>query len=138
MRSELEFAACFAEVWSRPTPERLLELLHPEVVLHQPHLAPIRGTAAARAEFERLFQWLPELYGAVERSCGRDGYLFIEWQMHFPIAGRRVTIPAVDRFRLADGLGIERVVFFDQLPLIAAVLRYPRAWPGYLRYRYGR
>jgi hypothetical protein len=134
---EQTFARRFADAWKRPTPEKLIELLHPDVLLYQPHLPPIRGREAAKAEFERLFRWLPGLHGEVERSCGADGVVFIEWEMRFPIGREPVRIPAVDRFLLRDGLGIEREVYFDQQPLYLALLARPDAWAGFLRYRFG-
>lgn len=133
---ELEFAERFAAGWAAPTAERLAALLCEDVVLCQPHLPPLRGKEAALAEFRRLFTWLPGLHGQVHRARGADGVVFIEWTMRFPI-GRGVAIDAVDRFLLRDGLGAERTVYLDQLPLIAGVLRAPRAWSGYLRYRFG-
>ncbi len=132
------FARAFAEAWRNPTPEALVALLHPDVVLLQPHRSPIRGRAAALADFRRLFTWLRGLHGVVERSSGDDRIVFIEWQMVLPIGHDTVSIPAVDRFRLEGGLGIERAVYFDQLALVRALLRHPRLLPGYLRYRVGR
>ena len=135
-QAELDFARRFAEGWAAPTAERLVTLLADDVVLLQPHLPPIRGRAAARAEFERLFRWLPGMRGVVHRARGDDSVLYIEWTMRLPI-GRGLAIDAVDRFLLRDGLGAERTVYFDQLPLIAGVLRSPSAWAGYARYRFG-
>lgn len=132
------FIAAFADAWTRPTPERLVALLAEDVVLYQPHLPPIRGRAAARAEFRRLFRWLPGLHGEVLRGCGSGELAFIEWRMRTPLGRSVLDIPAVDRFRLRDGLGIERVVYFDQMRMILGVLRHPGAWPGFLRYRFGR
>jgi SnoaL-like domain len=134
---EHEFARRFAEAWSRPSPERLVELLHPDVVLYQPHLPTIRGKAAALEEFRRLFHWLPGLHGEVDRSCGFNGVVFIEWRMKFPI-GSGISIGAVDRFLLKDGLGLERAVYFDQAPLFASTITHPRALAGFLKYRLGR
>jgi len=134
---ERAFADGFAAAWNAPTPERLIALLHDDVVLYQPQLPPIRGRAAALSEFQRLFRWLPALRGDVDRASGADGAVFIEWRMQFPF-GRRVEIAAVDRFLLRDGLGIERIVYFDQLPLMLGLLRHPSAWPRYARYRLGR
>ncbi len=136
--AEAAFAEQFAASWAAPTVERLAALLTDDVVLYQPHLPPLRGKAAARAEFGRLFRWLPGLHGEVHRARGDGGVVYIEWTMRFPLAGRVVHIPAVDRFYLRDGLGAERTVYFDQIPLIAAVLRHPSVWPGYARYRFGR
>jgi hypothetical protein len=134
--AELMFAEQFAAAWAAPTAERLVALLADDVVLRQPHLPPLRGRAAALIEFRRLLRWLPGLHGAVHRARGADGVLFIEWTMRAPL-GAGVGIDAVDRFLLRDGLAVERTVYFDQIPLIAGVLRHPSAWPGYVRYRLG-
>jgi hypothetical protein len=136
--AELTFAEQFAAGWATPTAERLVTLLTDDVVLFQPHLPPLRGKAAALAEFRRLFRWLPRLHGEVHRARGSDGVVYIEWTMRFPFGRAVVDIPAVDRFFLRDGLGAERTVYFDQLPLMAGVLRHPSEWPGYLRYRFAR
>ncbi len=132
------FIAAFTAAWAAPTPERLVALLADDIVLRQPHLPAIRGRAAALAEFRRLFRWLPGLHGEVLRGCRSGDVVFIEWRMRAPLGGALVDIPAVDRFQLRDGLAVERVVYFDQLRLIRAVLRHPGTWPGYVRYRFGR
>jgi SnoaL-like protein len=131
------FVETFEDVWSEPTPEALVELLHPDVVLRPPHRRPIRGKTNALKEFRRLLDWLPGLHGAVERSSVTDDVVFIEWQMQLPVGNRPVSIRAVDRFRLENGLAIERVVYFDQLQLIGALLTHPRLWPGWITYRFG-
>jgi SnoaL-like domain len=135
---EQEFVQRFTKVWKNPSPEELMELLHPDVVLYQPHLPAIRGREAALEEFQRLFRWLPELYGEVKRSSGSNGVVFIEWQMKCPIGKQGVAIRAVDRFILQDGLGIERVAYFNQLPLVASVLTHPQVWSGFWQYRWRR
>ena len=135
MNAELRFAEQFARGWAAPTAEGLVALLAEDVVLYQPHLPPLRGRAAALREFRRLFRGLPSLHGTVHRARGADGVVFIEWTMHFPLGRGVVDIAAVDRFLLRDGLGAERTVYFDQVPLLAGVLRHPSAWPGYVRYR---
>ncbi len=78
---------------------------------------------------------MPGTRGEIDRSCSEGDLVYIEWRLIFPIGKRGVTLPAVDRFLLKDGLGHERRVFFDQMPLILAVLVRPWLWPGFLRYR---
>jgi SnoaL-like domain len=135
---EEEFAERFAEVWKNPSVEQLVALLHPDVTLYQPHLPVMHGRGAARDEFQRLLHWLPGFHGDVERYCGSAGVVFIEWRMVFPIGKKGVSIGAVDRFVLEDGLAIERVVYFNQLPLVITILRHPGVWPGFRKYRFGR
>lgn len=133
---ELEFAARFARAWARPTPESLVALLHEDVRLYQPHHAAIHGKAAAQAEFTRLLGRLPGLHGIVDRAQGADDELFIEWRMILP-GPKPASIGMVDRFLLRDGLALERRVYFDQLALLVTVIRQPRLWTGFLRYRLG-
>jgi ketosteroid isomerase-like protein len=134
---EHAFGLKFAQAWDRPTVDALCALLHERASLYQPHRPPIRGRDAARGEFARLLRWLPGLRGDVELVRGGDGAVFIEWQMEFPI-GRGVSLRAVDRILLRDGLVLERRVYFDPRALMLAVLRAPAQWRGYLRYRFGR
>lgn len=131
------FAEQFAEAWARPTPDGLVALLQPDVVLIQPHLPPIRGRDAALREFRRLLAWLPSFHGEITRWSESGNYVFIEWKMLLPLGHKTLSIPAVDRFLVRDGLGAERVVYFDQLRLMRAVAGNPRLWRGYLKYRFG-
>ena len=135
MNHSNSFADKFSKAWASPTPEALVALLHPEVTLLQPHLPPIHGREAALREFRKLFHWLPGTHGEVDRSCSDGDLVYIEWRLIFPIGKHGVALRAVDRFVLKDGLGYERRVFFDQMPLVLAVLKRPWHWPGFLKYR---
>jgi len=130
------FAEQFAQAWARPTPAGLVALLQTDVRLLQPHRPPIHGREAALVEFHRLLAWLPALHGEVTRWSQSGDTVFIEWRMRLPLGRRTIMIPAVDRFLLRDGLGAERVVYFDTVRLVAAVASHPRLWGGYLRYRF--
>lgn len=134
---ELVFADRFAQAWAAPTADRLVEILHDDVVLYQPHRPPIRGKDAAHAELGRLLRSLPGLHGRVDRVAGADGLVFIEWRMILPDGSRGVSLPAVDRFFVQDGLGRERIVYFDQLALMVKLLRHPRLLARFARYRFG-
>jgi hypothetical protein len=130
------FTEAFAEAWGRPTPGKLVELLHPDVVLYQPHRPPVRGREEAYKEFNRLLAWLPGLHGVVHRSVRQGAIVFIEWQMKLPLGRRVASIGAVDRLRLeTDELAIEREVYFDRMALLRALWSSPARWLGYLSYR---
>jgi hypothetical protein len=133
---EQAFAARFAQAWAAPTPEGLVELLHEDVRLYQPNLAPIHGRQQALAEFRRLLGNVPGLHGVVDRSSGMEGLVFIEWRMILP-AARPASIGMVDRFLIRDGLALERRVYFDPLSLLLAVIARPGLWGGFMRYRFG-
>ena len=132
------FVQAFENAWKAPTPENLVALLAPEVVLYQPNKPPITGRDHAYEEFRRLLEWLPGLYGVVERSSGTDELVFIEWQLKIPAGGKTIALRAVDRFLLKEGLASERSVYFDQAVLIKAVLTNPVLWRGFIRYRFGK
>lgn len=131
------FARAFAEAWSKPTPERLVALLAPDVVLRQPHRPPIHGIEAAQRELGALLRWLPGLHGERFSAEGSTETVFIEWTLVIPVRRGGLRVTAVDRFTLRGALGVERVVFFDPVPLYRAVALRPWRWPGFLRYRFG-
>ena len=75
----------------------------------------------------------------MHRARGADGVVYIEWTMRFPLGGAVVDVSQpIDRFLLARRSWVRNgPCIFDQLPLIAGVLRHPTEWAGYLRYRFG-
>jgi hypothetical protein len=136
--TDTEMARAFEAAWAAPTPDRLVALLHDDVVLLQPQLPPIRGKAAALAEFRRLFRWLPGTRGVVDRTVSAPGIAMIEWRLVFPIGRAGTSIPIVDRLTVRDALIVERAAYFDQTPILLAVGTRPWLLPGFTRYRFGR
>jgi SnoaL-like domain len=128
-----EFVQRFAAFWADPSPEKMLTLLTPNVVLIQPLSAPMHGLDAAQADFRKLFAWLPDLRAAVDAWGVRGDALFIEFRLSATVGGRRVEWPVVDRFVLRGDKASRRVTYFDALPLLLAVLRAPGAWLGWWR-----
>jgi SnoaL-like domain len=131
--SAAAFVARFADAWAAPTPERLSSLLHPEVCLVQPLERKVRGLEEVDAMWGRTFGLMPDLRGEVLRWAERDGFLVIELRLSGTLGKRRVEWITSDHIRLEDGLVKERVAHFDPTPLVAALARTPRAWPGYVR-----
>ena len=128
------FVERFADAWAGPHPDRLLELLHPDVRLVQPMFASTAGRASAESGFFRtLFRFLPDLRLEVVRWSAVGDTVFIEWTASATLGGRPVRWPGVDRFLLADGRATERVAYFDSIPLLVAVLRRPSSWPALWR-----
>jgi hypothetical protein len=64
--------------------------------------------------------------------------VFIEWTGNASLAGRPLRWSGVDRFVLAEGVAVERVAYFDALPLFLAILRRPSTWLSFLRSGVGR
>ena len=71
----------------------------------------------------------------VVRWAARGETLYIELTLSGTLGGRPVSWRVCDRVTLRDGLAIERESYFDPGPLIAAVIRTPRAWAPFLRLR---
>lgn len=123
-----QFVARFADFWKDPSPQRMPELLHPDVVLTQPLAPPMLGIADAQEEFRRIWRWLPDLRATVDRWSGDGSLVFIEFRLHTP-AGRDVLEwPSVDRFVLRDDKAIERTTYFDPLAVLPALGRDPSLW----------
>lgn len=127
--------AGFTRAWAEPAVERFAALLHPQVRLLQPVSPPIDGREAGRAEFARLLRWLPDMRGVVDRSAASGRTALIAWRLTCTLGGRSFAIRMVDRIEVADGLIREREAYYDSVRFVVALLRRPRAWAGYLRYR---
>jgi len=125
----------FTQAWATPAVERFAALLHPEVVLIQPVVTPIRGREAGRAEFSRLLRWLPDIRGTVDRVAVTGDTALVAWRLAFSLGGRPFETRIVDRLVVADGLIREREAYYDSARLVAAIVTRPSAWIGYLRYR---
>ncbi|OBA76956.1 hypothetical protein A5641_19490 [Mycobacterium sp. 1554424.7] len=130
-----EFVTKFAGFWHDPSPQRLPELLHHDVVLVQPLVGRMIGIEAAQAEFKRVWCCLPDLRGHVDRWCGDGDLVFIEFRLHARVGGRIIEWPNVNRLVLHDGKAIERVTYFDPLTILPTLLRHPPIWWRWLRAR---
>jgi hypothetical protein len=125
VRDAARFVEDFASFWRDPSAERTAELLAPEVRLVQPHAPVMNGLEEVQREFGKLFRWLPDLRLTVDRWSGSEEALFIEVRLRATIGGRLIEWPAVDRFFLRGGYAVERVTYFDPLPVFLRVLRHP-------------
>jgi ketosteroid isomerase-like protein len=131
------FVRAFAAMWDRPTVEGFAALMHPEVRLLQPLAPPARGVREACEWFAGTLALLPDIRIAVEHWSGTPDALFIEWTATATFAGKPVRWSAVDRFRLGEGKVLERIAYFDPLPLLGAVLARPSGWLRFVRSRLG-
>jgi hypothetical protein len=127
-----QFVAKFADFWRGPSPQRLPELLHPDAVLVQPLTPRTVGIEAAQAQFHRFFGSLPGLTAEVDHWRGDDAIVFIEFRLRATIGHEVLEWPNVNRLRLCEGKGIERVTYFDPLAFLPTLLRHPSiAWRWY-------
>jgi hypothetical protein len=99
------------------------------VVLVQPLAPRTVGIEAAQAQFQRFCYCLPDLRADVDYSCGDKDVVFIEFRLRANVGGDAIEWPNVNRLRLHDGKGIERVTYFDPLAILPTLLRHPSiAW----------
>jgi ketosteroid isomerase-like protein len=122
------FVARFIDFWQNPSPQRLPEMVHDDVVLFQPLAAPVRGIAAAQEHFDRLWRFLPDLRATVDRWHGGGDLVFIEFRLHTSAGGRLVEWPVVDRIILRDEKVIENMTYFDPLAVLPTIGRRPSLW----------
>lgn len=128
------FVERFAEAWSDPSPERLMALMAPDVVLRTPAMPPVRGLDQVRSMWTALFGALPDLRGDVQRWAATDDGVLIELTLSATVARRVFAWQLVDRVVLSDDGRIrERVSYFDPLPLVVEMLKAPRRWPSFAR-----
>ena len=128
-----EFVERFSAAWADPSPERLLELTHPDVVLIQPGMPRLEGTERARRGWARLFALWPDLRAEVDRWSATGDYVFIDFRLRATVGRRPFEWPAVDRVLLENGLVRERVSYFDPLPLMLESLKRPSKLPATVR-----
>jgi ketosteroid isomerase-like protein len=128
------FVQAFADGWAGPHADRLLDLLDAHVRLVQPIFPPTTGRDAARADFfAPLVRFLPDVRLEVDRWTASGDIVMIEWTGSATLAGRPLRWSGIDRFIISGGRAIERVAYFDAVPLLVAVLRHPSCWPAFLR-----
>lgn len=124
-----EFAQRFAAWWADPDPDRLGELLAPDVRLIQPVARETGTLADGIEEFRRLFRFLPDLRATVHEWATAGDVVLIHFTLSATYGGRPLSWDAVDRFVVGeDGLATERISFFDSQPLATQMMLRPRGW----------
>lgn len=131
------FLDAFVEGWRRPQPveeflHHFLPLVDPDVRLRQP-LGSEDGHDGFRRLFRRLFTLMPDVHAEVRDVFVQPDGLVIILRMHGSLGASPYAWDLVDRITLRSGRLIERRAHFDPLPLFAAVIRRPTAWPRAIR-----
>jgi hypothetical protein len=103
------FVERFAAAWRSHDPEQLGALLHPDVVLEQPMMAPLRGRPAAVGALARFLELMPDLEITIDDAVRSDDVVFIAFRFAGTVGKRRVGWSLVDRIELQDGLVRSRV-----------------------------
>jgi ketosteroid isomerase-like protein len=131
-----EFVRRFTDAWRSPDLDKHEQLWRDDIVLVQPLMGTLRGRAACRAAFARLFRLVPDLHAVVHRWSASGGALFIEISLSGTFGGRELSWSAVDRLLLVDGKIAERVSYFDSAPIALAMAGRPRGWRRVLEMRF--
>jgi hypothetical protein len=102
----------------------------------QPLMPDLYGKADGLPRIRRMFRAFPDLKIEVRRWAVADEFLYVELTTSGTIGGRPLTFASIDRFRLRDGLVVERVSYYDGLGILLKFLKRPRGWPALLRARF--
>jgi ketosteroid isomerase-like protein len=128
----------FTEGWRAPESldafaDHFARWMTDDVRMVQPQLPTMIGKEGFREGFRAAFELIPDLHATVHGWAADGDTVFIEFTLEGTLGGRAVSAPAVDRFRMRDGLVAERVAYFDPAPMLKAVATSPRAWPTFVR-----
>jgi ketosteroid isomerase-like protein len=124
-----DFVERFATSWAAPTVASHSALWHDDIVLIQPLMPKAVGRRACEEGFARLFSLIPDLHATVHRwAAAEPDVVFIEFTLAGTFGGQPIEWDAVDRFVLRDGLALERVSYFDSMPLGIEMALRPRGW----------
>jgi hypothetical protein len=131
-----DFVRRFTEFWRAPAPERLDTVLAPDARLSAPMVPTTYGLQEGRRAFAELFELILDMTVEVHRWGATSDGVLIEFTVRGTAGGSPISWESVDRFVLDEhGLASERFTYFDSLPLVLALARRPRAWPGFTRSR---
>lgn len=133
-----EFVERFRDFWAAPDPTALDELLHEDAHLLQPLMGEVRSRASYAQAMHRLLAVMPDLHGRTLRWGQTEDGVLIEHTLAGTLGGKPLSWDLTDRITLRDGRVVERIAYFDPLPLLLAVLTRPRAWLSFLTVRSSR
>ena len=133
-----EFVERFKRFWAAPDPAALGELLHDDARLIQPLMPSMRSRAAYAEATRRLLAVMPDLHGRTRRWGETEDGVLIEHTLAGTLGGRQLSWDLTDRITLREGRVVERIAYFDPLPLVLAVITRPRAWLPFLIMRLTR
>ena len=137
MDGAAEFVEGFAKSWAAPTVASHSALWHDDIVLIQPLMPKAIGRKECEEGFARLFSLIPDLHATVHRwAAAEPDVVFIEFTLAGTFGGQPIEWEAVDRFVLRDGLALERVSYFDSMPLAIEMALRPRGWRQLLTGRF--
>ncbi|MGH8794328.1 MAG: nuclear transport factor 2 family protein [Stackebrandtia sp.] len=125
----------FAAGWDAPGPHAWDDdFLSQDVELNQPMVPRVTNLRMWHEEMRRLLSFLPDLRADVSDWAGREDRVFIRFELRATLAGKPVTVRAVDELWIEpDGTVRRRDSFFDSAPLAQTVMRRPSTWISWWR-----
>lgn len=129
----------FIAGWRAPTDaesfaDHFDRIISDDVRMVQPQIPTAVGRQAFREAFVRpVFSLISDLHASVHHWAASGDVVLIEFTLAGTLGGRPVSWDAVDKVTLRDGIAIERISYFDPLPLLGAVATRPRSWPRFAR-----
>ena len=116
-----DFVSQFVAAWARPDSGGFAELWIKDGIFIHPTVAkPLRGSAVPRWS-ERIKRSLSDFTFRADEWASRGNLVFLQWTSTATVGDRNLQWSGVDRFRLRDWRISEEVVYFDTLPVWAAV-----------------
>jgi steroid delta-isomerase-like uncharacterized protein len=118
------FAARFGEFWSDPDPERIPELVAPDMVATFPTVGePVLGADGYQAQIAAALAFAPDLRLAVVDHLADGDDVVIDWRGTCTVGGEPVAFDGCDRFKVRDGRAVRARVVYDTRPLLEAAER---------------
>jgi ketosteroid isomerase-like protein len=115
------FVSRFVAAWARPDSRGFAELwLDDGVFVHPTVATPLSGSEVPRWS-ERIKAALPDFTFRAEEWAARGDLVFLQWTSTETVGSRLLRWSGVDRFRLRARRISEEVVYFDTLPIWAAL-----------------
>jgi ketosteroid isomerase-like protein len=133
-----EFVERFKRFWAAPDLATLDDLMHEDARLVQSLMPEARSRAAYAEAMRRLLAVMPDLHGRTHRWGPTEDGVLIEHTLAGTLGGKAFSWDLTDRITLRDGRVVERIAYFDPLPLLLAVLTRPQAWVPFVRMRFSR
>ena len=114
-----DFVTRFAAAWAARDGKAVLDLWHPEGLLH----TPLVNRMVAGSELDRLMEvqtaGAPDFVWQLLDWTSRGDVVIVEWQTTRIVNGARFDWRGVDKFRFKAGKIIEERVYCDTAPLRA-------------------
>lgn len=116
-RDEIErFLEAYTTSWKKKSGERR-DIFHRQGGLRHPGSSEPFNPDVQASPTDQLREIAPDLEVRLLYWAERGDILFAEWELTCTLAGRRLTLPGVNRFRLDGDKALDAVAFIDRMQL---------------------